>query len=69
MALTGKHIAQTSKPQIYKFTRDGTKYMFVDTAGTYDNRDIGLSDQKILDELQEKIGMQPRDARIVFVLV
>ena len=42
--------------------------MVVDTVGTYDNRDIGLTDEKILNDLQTKMGMYPKNTKIVFLL-
>jgi len=51
LAKTGKHAGQTSDIHFHEFERDKKKYLVVDTVGTLDNRDIGLTDEKILNDL------------------
>ena len=51
LAKTGKYVGQTADMHNYEFERQGKKYLVVDTVGTLDNRDIGLTDEKILNDL------------------
>lgn len=37
--------------------------------GLYDNSDKGLTDEKILTDLQHEIAMYPKESKILFVLV
>ena len=51
LAQTGNYFGTTTATRHYEFERDGKKNLIVDTVGTYDNRDIDLTDEKILAEL------------------
>lgn len=66
---TGRYKGQTAHINEYEFERDGKKYFVLDTVGLHDNRNLGLTDDKILTMIEKQLGLYPKTYKIRFILV